>query len=334
MSNNRINKVAIVGATGHVASHVVKHLLATGKHSITALTRQESTATFPPGVNVARVDYTSNESLITALKGHDFLMITLPGSHKDASLHTKIVQAASIAGVPWIMPNIYACDPFNNTLNDTWVFGNHVKTSLADVQAAHKETGTNHVILACGFWYEWSLSHGENSYGFDVANKKAVICDEGAARANTSTFALCGKAVAALLSLPVKREGGITGPVIEDWKNNAVFVASYRVSQRDMLESLHRVLGTTDAEWSIEYQSSEERVRSGYERLAKGDFVGFMMALYSRIWYPTEDGDYETSKGLDNGKLGLDKEDIDVSTKWVVEQLASVGDSRKITFSA
>jgi hypothetical protein len=45
--------------------------------------------------------------------------------------------------------------------------------------------------------------------------------------------------------------------------------------------------------------------------------------MYSRVYYPNGDGDYETSKGLANEVLALPKEDIDEATKEAVEMAKS-----------
>ncbi|KAF1948528.1 hypothetical protein CC80DRAFT_556232 [Byssothecium circinans] len=101
-----------------------------------------------------------------------------------------------------------------------------------------------------------------------------------------------------------------------------------------MLDSLHRAMGTKDEDWDIEYQSSEVRVKEGLERLEKGDFTGFSQALYSRVLYPTGDCDFETKRGSDNEKLGLGTEDMDESTRWVVEKVDEVDDLMEISVSA
>ncbi|KAH6903266.1 hypothetical protein BKA70DRAFT_1387740 [Coprinopsis sp. MPI-PUGE-AT-0042] len=328
MSNNRTNKVAIVGASGHIGSHFLKNLLATNKHTITAITRTESTSTFPPNVLVSRVDFNSKESLVSAMRGHDFLIITLSAS-ASPDTHTRMVQAAAEAGIAWVMPNCYGSDPREKELLKDWVISAHVETVMKDVEGTE---GVNWVSLACGFWYEWSLAGGVDFYGFDIKNRRAVLCDDGMFKLNTSTLTMCGKAVAALLSLPISRENP-NEPALEDWKNKPLVVSSFCVSQRDMLDSLNRVMGTKDEDWAIDYQSSKKRVQEGLERLRKGDRLGFAEALYSRAMYPEEQGRHEKG-GLDNGTLELAKESLDETTKWVVDALEKVNHFTEVSLSA
>lgn len=97
--SNHITKVAIVGASGRIGKAFTESLLATGKHTVTALTRPSSGAEIPAGAQVVKVDYEDEEALIEALKGHQFLAITL-GVQAAPDLHGKIVKAAGKAGVP------------------------------------------------------------------------------------------------------------------------------------------------------------------------------------------------------------------------------------------
>jgi hypothetical protein len=125
-----------------------------------------------------------------------------------------------------------------------------------------------HFSLVCGFWYEWSL--GVSSfYGIDVKAKKAVFYDEGDTKMNTSTWELCGNAVAGIVSLPIEELEG-------KWRNKSFYVGSFRVSQREMLESVQRVLGQGDGEeWEVEYQTSKERYERSMQEMREGDHMAF-----------------------------------------------------------
>jgi hypothetical protein len=214
------------------------------------------------------------------------------------------------------MPNVYGYDILNDRLNDDFVYGPVTKQGVKDVEAS----GAHYVVLCCGFWYEWSLSAGENFLGFDIANRKVVFFDDGETKVNTSTLPLCGRAVAALLSLPItKEEDG--KPALEDWKDKGVYVSSFLASQRDILDSLHRCLGTEDTDWEVVREGSNERTEKAVGELAKGDFGAFARALYTRVFYPNGDGDFESMRGLDNEVLGLEREGLDWATGKVLEMI-------------
>ena len=179
--------------------------------------------------------------------------------------------------------------------------------------------GGTFIAMVCGFWYEWSLALGEPWFGFDFKEKKVVFFDDGKTRINVSTWRQCGRALAALLSLP---ESG-TSPSVADWKNNFFYLSSFRVSQRDMLDSIHRVTGSTDKDWEITYEPSAERYKKGIETMQKGDRRGFARALYSHTFFPNGGGDYESNHELVNDLLGLPKEELDEATKTALDMVES-----------
>lgn len=83
---------------------MVAALLKTGKHTITAITREDSKSEMPKGCKVAKVNYDDDASLVAALKGQDALVITL-GVMAGKDVQQKLIRAAGEAGVPWVMPN-------------------------------------------------------------------------------------------------------------------------------------------------------------------------------------------------------------------------------------
>lgn len=322
---NSIAKVAFVGASGQVGSIILDSLLKSGKHEITILTRPDSSATFPssPSIEVVKVDYASEANMVDALCGHDFLIITLSVS-APPTLHSEIVAAAAKAGVRWIMPNYwaFALGERGGKLATDPLFSNFGK-SIDDVRNVSVSEGgekPNFVALCNGFWYEFSLSMGEPWFGFDIKHRKVTLYDEGTVKINTSTWNLCGQAVASILSLPVTASG--KGELaLENFKNDGATISSFLISQRDMLDSLNRVLGTTDADWSITKQSVRERHQEGLQQLQGGDRLGFAKAMYALLFFPGGGGDYETGYTLDNEKLGLTKENLDEATKRAVEMV-------------
>ncbi len=96
-------------------------------------------------------------------------------------------------------------------------------------------------------------------------------------------------------------------------------ISSFLISQLDIFESIKRVTGDTDSDWTIEKVPSSQRYQQGMEamRNAQDPMAGRMgaaMASFVRLFYPNGDGDYESSCDLDNDKLGLPKENPVAST--------------------
>lgn len=157
---------------------------------------------------------------------------------------------------------------------------------------------------------------GEPWFGFDIKNRKVTLYDEGTTKINTTTWDLCGKAVASLLSLPISGSDG--KPALGEWKNDAITISSFLISQRDMLNSLNRALGTSDQDWTITKQPAEERFQQGMQQLQEGNRLGFAQAMYARLFFG-DSGNYETGYELDNERLDLSKEDLDEATKRAVD---------------
>ncbi|OCK85544.1 NAD(P)-binding protein [Lepidopterella palustris CBS 459.81] len=312
---NHIERVAIVGAGGHIGKQFTEALLKTGRHTVTAVTRSGGKGTLPAGVKVAQVNYDDDgQSLVSALQGQQYLVITLSVT-APRDIHSKIVKAAVKAGVPYIMPNSYGIDVFNESLRNESLPGASISAHCIEIESL----GASYIAMVCGFWYEWSLASGEQWFGFDIKNKKITFYDDGKTRINVSTWRQCGRALAALLSLP---EDGAS-PALSQWKNKPLYFDSFMVSQRDMLDSIHRVAGTTDTDWEISYEPSAKRYKDGLNEMKEGIRTGFVKALYARVFFPGGGGDFESTKGLANDLLGLPKEHLDEATKRALEMAES-----------
>lgn len=181
-------------------------LLKNGKHTITALTRSDSSAKLPEGVIVKAVDYEKFQTLVDALRGQDALVITLSG-HTPKETELQIINAAGEAGVPWILPNEWGPDTANEALvNDLFFFKNKGECShsgacsadraliiptmcLVATRQAITDLGKSSYIAVCtGFWYEQSLAMPAG-LGIDFANRAAVLYDDGETVVSTSTLA-------------------------------------------------------------------------------------------------------------------------------------------------
>lgn len=96
-------------------------LLKTGKHTVTAITRDASQK-FPEGVVSKAIDYSKPETLVEALQNQDALVITLGGLAPEGT-EAALIKAAGEAGVKWIMPNEWCPDTTNEALvKDVFVF--------------------------------------------------------------------------------------------------------------------------------------------------------------------------------------------------------------------
>ncbi|CEI61335.1 hypothetical protein FVEN_g5947 [Fusarium venenatum] len=307
--NNAIERVAIVGAAGTIGAYITAALLQTGKHTVTALTREDSTNRLSNGVIPAYINYDDESSIITALKDQQFLIITMaPTAPRDT--HRKLVQAASKAGVPYIMPNGFMGDIEQVKLGEDILLGPAARANRDEIE----KLGLQWVTICCGFWYDYSLAGGEQRFGFDLDNRSVTFYDDGETKNSTSTLSQVGRAVAKVLSLKVlpinEDDDSLT---LSSFLNKPVNIKSFVISQKDVFESVKRVTGTSDVDWTITYESTKKRYEEGMSLVKGGNMVGFSKLLYARAFFPKDPSDL--SAKAQNGLLGLPEEGLDDATK-------------------
>lgn len=129
------------------------------------------------------VDYDEFETLVDALSGQQFLIIML-SIYSPPGLHSIIAKATSAAGVPYVMPNVYANDLADESLCNEDLHGAAALERYAEIR---QQGNTTHVAMICGFWYEWSLAMGEQWFGFDRAKKSVTFFNDGMTPITTSS---------------------------------------------------------------------------------------------------------------------------------------------------
>jgi hypothetical protein len=308
---------------------LTEHLLKTGKHVVTAISRVNSTSKLPEGVQVARVDYSNDDdtALVDVLRGQQVLLITMAVMAPPDTI-IKLIRAAAKAGVPYVQPNWYGHDAANDNLCNDSMLGANRDRLRAEIE---KLGVSSYFYLVCNFWYEFSLGGGPDRFGFDFNNRSVVLFDDAADVAiNTSTWPQCGRAIASLLSLKeLPDDETDQSPTLSQFRNSAIYVSSFRLTQRDMFESVKRVTGTTDADWKITHDSVQQRFKEAQAAVQQGDWKMFTRMLYSRMFFPTGDGDYQSRVELHNDLLGLPVEDLDEATAVGVK----MGESGEVAFS-
>lgn len=296
-------------------------MLSTGKHVVTAITRAESKSQLPGGVHVKRVNYDDQSSLVEALRGQDALIVTM-GPTAPPETEDNLARAAAEANVPWILPNCWSPDMANELLARDIVVGVARKRHHDLIETLGKSSW---IAVSTGFWYEWSLAMSVG-YGFDFANRTVTFFDDGETRINTSTWPQVGRAVAGLLSLKIHPDGeNDQSPCLQRFRNQYVYVSSFTVSQKDMLESVLRVTHTKLEDWKVTKEPTQARYAAGMEQMKKGDREGFAKLLYTRVFYPDGSGNVEDTKGLINDQLDLPKEDVDEYTKIALQRAKQTG---------
>lgn len=300
-------------AGGSIGKHLAEALVKTGKHTVTAITRPNSTSKLPEGVKVIHVDYSGDDdtALVEALQGQQVLLITMAVTAPRGTIN-KLVRAAGKAGVPYVLPNWFGHDNTNDSLCDDSMLSASRDGIIAEFEAIDK---TSFIFLVCNFWYEFSLGGGPDRFGFDFKKRSFIQFDETDVVFNTTTWPQCGRAIASLLSLKeLPDDEQDKSPTLSRFANSSVYISSFRLSQRDMWESVKRVTGSDDADWTITHENATQRWKESHAVVERGDFTSFPRMLYSRMFFPTADGDLQSRHELHNDLLGLPVEDLDEYT--------------------
>ncbi|KAL2829615.1 hypothetical protein BJY01DRAFT_240611 [Aspergillus pseudoustus] len=259
-ARNHISKITIVGAFGKNDRFMSEALLKTSKHTVTAIRRAMSETQLPEEVMTKKVDHGNLEMIVEALRGHEALVIILSG-HAPKETEADLVRGTAEAGVEWILPNEWSADTGNEDLvNDLFFLQPKVPTRrLID------ELGKSSFIsVYTGCWYEWFLAMGPTSIR---------------------------RAVAARLGLPIKPEGPNDKACLRNFKNNVVYVKSFTVSQKGILESALRVTGTKIDDWTIAKERSQGRYSTGVKELREGKRTGYAKFGYARVFFSDGSGD-------------------------------------------
>ncbi|GAA5906054.1 hypothetical protein JCM8208_006328 [Rhodotorula glutinis] len=173
-STRLIKSVALAGA-GNLGAFFPEHLLAEGLET-TVLTRAGSDKSFPAGVKVKEVDYSSTSSLESALEGIDAVIATLTAY--DAQ--TELIKAAAAAGVKLFVPSEFG--------NVSTALKEGAHPALAGKGVAHgqiKEAGLPAVLVFTGPFPETTFA--VPYFGANFVENKVTIYGEGKTQISWTT---------------------------------------------------------------------------------------------------------------------------------------------------
>lgn len=153
------------------------------------------------------------------------------------------------------MPNGFAGDIEQIKLGQDIMLGPVGKANRDEIE----RLGMHWITVCCGFWYDYSLAGGEARFGVDFDKRSLTIYDDGNTKNSLSTLSQVGRAVAKVLSvkyLPDDENG--KSLTVSGWLNKAVYVRGFVVTQNGILESVKRVTGTNDSDWTIACEDTKK----------------------------------------------------------------------------
>lgn len=279
-----IKNVTVAGASGSIGAAILHALNASGHFSLTVLKRHGSEFNPPEGVRVVSVDYSSQESLTTALIGQDAIISAL--GHAALLDQITLADAAVKAGVTRFIPSEYGCNLSNELARKLPSFADKIKTQEHLFQLS-QSTRLSYTIIYCTALLDWGL---EYDFILRISDYKPKLYNGGEQPFSATYLSTVGQAVASILAQP------------EQTKNTIVRVHDMVISQKRLLQLAQEV--APHKSWEPQNVSLDEITAAADERREKGlfDMETMMPYLFRGIMDPKYGGQLAD---VDNELLGI-----------------------------
>ena len=259
-----IRTVAVVGASGNIGFPTVQLLHAAG-FQITALTRPDSSSTFPDYVTVKTADYTSIPSLVSAFTGIDAVISCI--SYLALDSQPNLVEAAAQAGVTRFLPAEYGADCLNPKTRAFPILASKIQVEELLMAKAKGQEGMSFTLLFTGLFLDWGLDTGMI---VNVKEGKARLYDGGDRIVSFTTTGTVAKAIVGCLEH------------LEETENRGVYVQDIATSQNHIIELARGV--QPEKEWILERADTEVMEREAEEAFRRGDYAN-MVGSVSYLFY-------------------------------------------------
>uniref|UniRef100_A0A0D2XL38 NmrA-like domain-containing protein n=1 Tax=Fusarium oxysporum (strain Fo5176) TaxID=660025 RepID=A0A0D2XL38_FUSOF len=291
----RLRRPRYFCASGNLGAHVLK-LFLDSTYNVTILTRKESKSIFPEGVPIIRADYSDINELKSAMEGQD-VVISMVAVFATGG-QQNLVDAAIAAGVKRFLPS-----EFGPPSRDEKFTALHPalppKVATVDYLRS-KESQISWSALIPGAFFDWAMSIG--LFGFDIKSKSVTLIDGGTAVFTATILPTIAKATLAMLEHA------------DATKNQYVYISSFHISQKDILDVVEKVDGQ---KWTVKHITSEDLIAQGNQRIAEGDLMGATDLVGGAALGKQALGD-SRPWGLWDEKLGLEKDDLEQAVKEVL----------------
>ncbi|KAJ5630784.1 isoflavone reductase family protein [Penicillium longicatenatum] len=297
-----LRNVMVMGAGGLFGTEVLSTLQEEGSFNLSILSRKSSKSTFPPHINVVKVDDDYPlEQLVNAFKDQDALVSTLPG--RPCTVHLRMIDAAIQAGVKRFIPTEYGNNTCAAAAELVTLYAE--KAKVIAYLKTKENTGLTWTAIHTGQFFDWGIESGWLDY--HLKEKRVTIYDSGDKLWSTSTLGTASAAVGKVLLKP------------EETMNRPVYVASFTVSQRQVLEALEKATGAT---WEVHRMSSGDALKKAAELDTKDYSDGLKLLVLMLLYADDADrgANFEKDGLLCNELLGLPDENVTEVVNRVVNQ--------------
>lgn len=288
-----MNKRIAVAGAGSLGIPVVKALVE-ASFPVTVLTRSNTPTriSLDPTADVSyvTVDYSSVQSLTSALRGHLGVVSTLTPTSTGSQ--GPLIEAAKAAGVKRFVPAEFGADMMNPNTRKLPVFQGKAITEDKLVEVAASEPSFTYTLVFNGAFLDWGI---EYAFLLDAKNRSAAVFDSGDKAFSVTTLATVAKAVAAVFKNP------------DETKNRAIYIHDAVLSQNKLLE-IAKKLDPEQKAWNVKRLNLEEVMKEATETIESSqspEVIG--AAMMQTIWASLVGDGYggDFSGRTDKALLGL-----------------------------
>ncbi|KAI1175047.1 isoflavone reductase family protein [Nemania sp. FL0916] len=300
-----IQNVIVIGAGGLLGTEICAALLKDHLFSVFILSRKSSKSTFPSDAYVHKIDDAYPfDQLVEAFRGKDAVVSAIPG--RPYAIHLRMIDAAIQAGVTRFIPSEYGNNTCGAAAELVSLYSDKAKV-MAHLRSKER-AGLTWTAIHTGQFFDWGLETGWLDYNLEKSH--AIIYDSGNKKWSTTTIGTVAAAVVGALLKP------------EDTMNTPLFVASFTVSQVQVLRALEKATGK---KWTITNLTSEETLEKADTLDGKDDAQALKLRILMLMYGEDDDrgADFEKDGLLANDMLDLPVEDLNDVVERVVKRKAS-----------
>ncbi|KAL1862830.1 hypothetical protein Daus18300_008326 [Diaporthe australafricana] len=257
-----IKKVAIAGANGALGTALFDQLIK-GGFEVTALVRSAGKIpNIPSSAKETVVDFTSQESLVAALKGQHATVSALGSQPGTGDAQKALAEASATSGVKRFIPSDFGSNLDNSEVRKLAVFKEkyELRALLEKLAKENKLTWTS---ICNNAFLDWGLEH---KFILDPVEGKATLWDGGEHLISVTRLAAVGQALVGVLKHP------------DETANRSVKVQEAAVSQKQLVEIAKEY--TPGKKWTVVEGNTAENVQKSNEALGKGIFEMWVFINY------------------------------------------------------
>ncbi|KAF2009474.1 NAD(P)-binding protein [Aaosphaeria arxii CBS 175.79] len=313
IQTDNFKNIAIAGGTGYLGSKTLSALCASKKYTVTLLTHDRNHRPSSTPAAVIEVDYSSEESLIAALKNQDVLISVL--GKTAMPLQGKLIDAALTVGVRRIIPSEFGSNLQNPKSRTYPTYASKVAVEEQLVRGC-RDSRSTYTFIYTNCLFDWAIST-RGALLLNSSLQMIPVYDGGDNTFSATTTETVGRIVVAVLEH------------FKETANQSIFAHDFTISSNEILKIAREV--ASDVEWTVSHVNTKEAETRARMAISTGVtwevFYGFAVRA---AFAPGYGGLFD---GEDNKMLGIEvmsREQIKAMVKSILAEEDSSSRQRRI----